>query len=67
MDCSSAPIVMEIALETVAPAYIFRSASEPRSRKTAPRGGKPLARLPVLPLPPAARCSVAGSLGRDGI
>lgn len=37
VDRSSAPIVMEIALETVAPANIFRSTSELRNRKTAPR------------------------------
>lgn len=67
MDCSSAPIVMEIALETVAPAYIFRSVSEPRSRKTAARGGKPPAGLPAMPLPPAAWWGLAGSLGGDGI
>lgn len=40
-------IVMEIALETVAPMYIFRCASELCSRKTALRGGKPPSRLPV--------------------
>ncbi|RLV99415.1 hypothetical protein DV515_00009648, partial [Chloebia gouldiae] len=35
VDRSSAPIVMEIALETVAPANIFRSTSELRNGKAA--------------------------------
>lgn len=61
MDCS-AHIVMEIALETVAPMHIFRSVSELRGRKTALRGGKPPAGPPALRLPPAAWWSLAGSL-----
>lgn len=47
MDSSSVTIIMEIALETVASMYIFRSTSELCSRKTAWRGGKPPARLPA--------------------
>lgn len=46
IDCSSAPIVMEIALETVALPYIFRSAS----RKSTRRGGKAPKAVPALPL-----------------
>lgn len=63
-DRSPAHIVMEIALETVAPANIFRSTSELRNRKTPRRRGKPPSRLSALPLPPG--CS-GGSPGGDGI
>lgn len=47
IDCSSAPIVMEIALETVALPYIFRSTSRKSTRR---RGRAPKA-VPALPLP----------------
>lgn len=47
IDCSSALMVIKIALETFALLYTFRSAS----RKTAQRGGNPVNVVPALPLP----------------
>lgn len=47
IDCSSALMVIKIALEIFALLYIFRSAS----RKTVQKGGNPANVVPALPLP----------------